>query len=84
MEVQVDPQYHPKIIGRKGAVITKIRMDNDVQIQFPDQGGENKDVIIITGYEQNTNRARDDILKIVHELVSELYLLQTNLYVYNC
>jgi len=68
LEVQVDPQYHPKIIGRKGAVITKIRMDNDVQIQFPDQGGENQDVIIITGYEQNTTRAREDILKIVHEL----------------
>lgn len=29
----VDPQYHPKIIGKRGAVITKIRSKYDVQIQ---------------------------------------------------
>lgn len=33
----MDPKYHPKIIGRKGAVITQIRLEHDVNIQFPDK-----------------------------------------------
>lgn len=33
----MDPKYHPKIIGRKGAVITQIRLEHDVSIQFPDK-----------------------------------------------
>lgn len=37
VEVHVDPIYHPKIIGRRGAVITKIRSNHNVQIQFPDR-----------------------------------------------
>lgn len=36
----VDPKFHPKIIGRKGAVISQIRKDHDVNIQFPDKGDE--------------------------------------------
>ena len=33
----MDPKYHPKIIGKKGAVITQIRLEHDVNIQFPDK-----------------------------------------------
>lgn len=68
--VDVDPSYHPKIIGRKGAVISRIRMDNDVVIQFPEKGDPSQQVITITGYEENTAKAKDDILKIVRDLVS--------------
>ncbi|XP_053160325.1 vigilin isoform X1 [Hemicordylus capensis] len=68
--VTVDPKYHPKIIGRKGAVITQIRTEHDVTIQFPDKDDESQaqDQITITGYEKNTESARDAILKIVGEL----------------
>lgn len=38
--MSVDPKFHPKIIGRKGAVISQIRKDHDVNIQFPDKGDE--------------------------------------------
>ena len=38
--ISVDPKFHPKIIGRKGAVISQIRKDHDVNIQFPDKGDE--------------------------------------------
>lgn len=38
LQLEVNPEYHPKIIGRKGAVITKIRKDHDVQITFPRKG----------------------------------------------
>ncbi|XP_052832875.1 vigilin [Octopus bimaculoides] len=67
LEVEVDSQYHPKIIGRKGAVISKIRSDHDVNIQFPERN-EVQNVITITGYENNANLAKKAILEIVHEL----------------
>nr|XP_023026266.1 vigilin isoform X2 [Leptinotarsa decemlineata] len=35
LQIEVNPEYHPKIIGKKGAIITKIRKDHDVQINFP-------------------------------------------------
>ncbi|KAL6036765.1 hypothetical protein STEG23_014999, partial [Scotinomys teguina] len=69
LSVTVDPKYHPKIIGRKGAVITQIRLEHDVNIQFhKDDGNQPQDQITITGYEKNTEAARDAILKIVGEL----------------
>ncbi|KAK7477919.1 hypothetical protein BaRGS_00030828, partial [Batillaria attramentaria] len=68
LQVEVDPRHHPKIIGRKGAVISKIRADHDVNVQFPDRHEENQSLITITGYEDDAKRARDDILHIVKEL----------------
>jgi len=63
----VDAKYHPKIIGRRGKVVSKIREDHDVQVTMPDK---DSDVIVITGLEQNTLAARDDILRIVRDYVS--------------
>ena len=89
LEVTVPTRFHPKIIGRRGAVITKIRTDNDVQIQFPEKS-ERDGIIIITGYERNASAARDDILKIVTELVRRytaltyLILLPINSLLYYC
>ncbi|KAJ8277086.1 hypothetical protein GJAV_G00071330 [Gymnothorax javanicus] len=68
LTITVDPKYHPKIIGRKGAIITQIRTEHDVNIQFPEKSDENQDQITITGYEQNTVAARDAIQAIVDEL----------------
>ncbi|XP_027002519.2 high density lipoprotein binding protein a [Tachysurus fulvidraco] len=68
LTITVDPKYHPKIIGRKGAIITQIRTDHDVNIQFPEKNDENQDQINITGYEQNAIAARDAIQAIVDEL----------------
>lgn len=42
LTVTVDPKYHPKIIGRKGAVITQIRTEHEVNIQFPDKDDESQ------------------------------------------
>ncbi|XP_055486989.1 vigilin-like, partial [Leucoraja erinacea] len=74
LTLSVDPKYHPKIIGRKGAVISQIRKDHDVNIQFPDKGDENQESITITGYVQNAESAKEAIMKIVadlEEMVSE-------------
>lgn len=40
MTLSVEPKFHPKIIGRKGAVISQIRKDYDVNVQFPDKSDE--------------------------------------------
>ncbi|KAG7202071.1 hypothetical protein KM043_004746 [Ampulex compressa] len=68
LKIEVDPEYHPKIIGRKGAVISKIRSDHDVQINFPRKLDPDEHIITITGYEKNVYDARNDIMKIVNEL----------------
>ncbi|KAL3046382.1 hypothetical protein OYC64_004399 [Pagothenia borchgrevinki] len=66
--MSVDPKFHPKIIGRKGAVISQIRKDHDVSIQFPDKGDEQQDVIVISGYERNVEEASQAIQQLVAEL----------------
>ena len=71
MDVEVDPKHHPKIIGRRGATITRIRQDHDVQIQLPERGSDREEIITITGYESNAQAARDEILQIVKELVRD-------------
>merc|ERR1712241_1670689 len=73
VKVEVNPDYHPKIIGRGGAVISKIRDDFDVQIQLPRKEAEDASIITITGYEKNATEARDAILKIVGEFESMVH-----------
>uniref|UniRef100_A0A8C9ZPL4 Vigilin n=1 Tax=Sander lucioperca TaxID=283035 RepID=A0A8C9ZPL4_SANLU len=68
LTITVDPKHHPKIIGRKGAIITTIRTEHDVNIQFPEKNDENQDQITITGYEHKAIAARDAIQAIVDEL----------------
>ena len=68
LTMEVDPEYHPKIIGKRGAVITKIREKHNVNIQFPPRGSAEESVITITGYEQNVQEAKAAILAITGEL----------------
>lgn len=42
----MNPEYHPKIIGRRGAVITKLRDDFDVNIQLPKKGSPGEFTIL--------------------------------------
>ncbi|XP_054712100.1 vigilin-like [Uloborus diversus] len=68
LSVEVDPVHHPKIIGRGGAVISKIRKDHNVNVNFPDRvDGDEGRTITITGYEKDAEAARDAILKLVQE-----------------
>ena len=36
LEVNVSAQFHPTIIGRRGATVTEIRKKYDVNVQFPE------------------------------------------------
>lgn len=70
LEVSVDPRFHPKIIGHRGTVVSKIRQEHEVQVTMPDKDSERPDIVVITGLEQNALAARDDILRIVPDFVS--------------
>uniref|UniRef100_A0A6M2DT16 Putative vigilin n=1 Tax=Xenopsylla cheopis TaxID=163159 RepID=A0A6M2DT16_XENCH len=78
LKFEVDPEYHPKIIGRRGAVINKIRTDHNVQINFPKRGDPDENIVTIQGYEQNALEAKDSIMKIVNEW-NELYKEQVEI-----
>jgi len=67
--MEVASRHHTKLIGRRGAVINKIRIDHDVQIIFPEKVSGRPDVITIVGLEEKTKDARDEILQKVRELV---------------
>ena len=68
--MEVLSRHHTKLIGRRGAVIQKVRTEHDVQIIFPEKVSSRPDVITIVGLEDKTKNARDDILKKVQEIVS--------------
>jgi len=66
--LSVPPKYHPKIIGRQGAIINQIRKVHNVMIQFPNKGAEDQDIITITGYMKDAEAAKAEIQKKVDEL----------------
>lgn len=75
VQIHVDPLFHPKIIGKRGAIINKIRAKHDVQIQFPERSDRNKNdadvdptLITIVGYEAKALAAKEDIMKLVGDL----------------
>ena len=70
MTVEVRPDYHPKLIGRRGEVINKLRSDHDVRIQLPERNSENQGLITIIGYEKSCEAAREEILRMVKDYVS--------------
>lgn len=72
LQIEVDPEYHPKIIGRRGVVVNEIRSKHGVQISFPKREDAIDNVITIQGYEASTAAARDDIMKIVGDLSDQV------------
>jgi len=70
--VEINSEYHPKIIGRSGGVINKLRQDFKVNIQLPSKGSENGELITITGLEEDANAAKQAILKIVNQYESQI------------
>ncbi len=66
--MEVPPEYHSKIIGKKGAVISKLRDDFQVNITMPKPEDSNPQLITIKG---NVNN------KFLHDL-SEINVIMIN------
>jgi predicted PilT family ATPase len=67
IKLDIKPEYHPKIIGHKGSVISSLRKDYEVNIQLPKKEHPEQSTITITGYEANAIKARDAIMKKIGE-----------------
>jgi predicted PilT family ATPase len=76
--INVAAEYHPKLIGRKGAVISKLRETHGVNIQVPPNSSspddEKSNQIRIIGYEQNCMEAKEAISAIIGELEDQVTL----------
>lgn len=75
LKFKVDPEYHPLVIGKGGAVIMKIRTDFGVQINLPKRGEAEDDTITIQGYEEKAHQAKDAIMAIVQQHVSVFFYI---------
>ncbi|KAK0403353.1 hypothetical protein QR680_016873 [Steinernema hermaphroditum] len=86
LDVVVDPKYHQRLIGQKGATISDIRTRHNVQVSFPPDASRSQkadpkrrevrdpaagpDVIILTGYEHDCEACKAEILQIVADIES--------------
>jgi len=67
-KVRISKDVHPKIIGKGGAQIRKIRDETDTRIDFPRENTDS-DVITITGKKENVEKAKSMIEAIHKETV---------------
>lgn len=74
LTLNVDPQFHPKLIGKKGATISKIRDKYGVNIRIPDKHDEDPTLITVIGYEEKCVQAKEAIINITGELASQVKL----------
>jgi len=70
--IHVPSEYHPKLIGRRGAVISKLRDEHGVNIQVPPSNNatpedERANQIRLIGYEQNCIQCKEAIESIIRE-----------------
>lgn len=69
VEVPILKRFHGNIIGRNGANIKKIKEETNTQIDIPAENSAS-DVIIVTGYKDKAEKAKQMILKVQNELAN--------------
>lgn len=75
LEVKIDHRIHPRIIGQKGRNIKRIMEQFKVDIRFPRESDEDKDIIFISGAEDDIEDCKDHLLNIEEEFVSIIFIL---------
>ena len=61
------------IIGAKGRAVHKIMEEYKVEIRFPGQDAEDKDIVTISGAEDNVLDCKDHLLNVAEEYVSDSF-----------
>lgn len=69
-EVTIDSRVHSRLIGSRGRNIRKIMDDFKVDIKFPRNDDSDPDLVTITGMEENVIEAKDHLLNLAEEYVS--------------
>lgn len=62
--IEVPVEHHPKLIGRKGQMITELRDRFKVNINVP-KPDEQSNQIVLQGYEENCLKAKEEILGMI-------------------
>lgn len=70
IQVELDSRVHNRIIGGRGAQVRKIMEQFKVDVRFPRASDENKDLVEITGDEDDCYDCRDELLNLEEEYVS--------------
>ena len=71
-DMKVDPKHFPQLIGKKGAVVLKIKQDTDVQIDFAEKGDpKGDDGIHIEGTPAGVAEAKRQIMELVIKLENQ-------------
>ena len=70
ISIDIDARVHNRIIGRGGAQIRKLMEEYKVDVRFPKSSDENKNLIEITGDEDNCYDCQDQLLNLEEEYVS--------------
>ncbi|VVC39754.1 K Homology domain,K Homology domain, type 1 [Cinara cedri] len=69
IQMNIEPEFHPMIIGKKGETVRNLRNKYSVQVNLPRRGeGNNEDIVTVVGYQENAEKARDEIQEMVDKL----------------
>ncbi len=69
LNLPIIKKFHRNIIGKGGQNVKKIKDETNTSIKVPTEGSPSN-VIVITGYKAQVEKARDMILALQNELVS--------------
>ncbi|EGD76259.1 hypothetical protein PTSG_00962 [Salpingoeca rosetta] len=75
MTMEVHPEFHTDLIGKRGANVNALRKKFDVRIDFPRKGGNTglePNEIRLTGFEEDCKACADDITATVETLKSHV------------
>lgn len=78
--MNIEPEFHPMIIGKKGENVRNLRNKYGVQVNLPRRGeGNNEDIVTVVGYQENAEKARDEIREMVDKLVRIIFILKMSI-----
>lgn len=72
VELPIIKKFHRNIIGKGGVNVKKIKDETNTNIKIPTEGSPS-DVIVITGYKAQVEKAKKMILALQNEQVRQLY-----------
>lgn len=76
-KMNIEPEFHPMIIGKKGDTVRNLRNKYGVQVNLPRKGeGNNEDIVTVVGYQENAEKARDEIQEMVDKLVRFIFMFK--------
>jgi len=71
-DVQIEISVHRRIIGQRGRGVRKLMADHQVEIKFPRNDDENKDMVRVSGPPSNVDEAIEALTALEEEFLQEV------------